>query len=318
MGKTSTAVSKTLPNNLPKKGFGHYLKRDIYLYLLLVLPVSYFILFKYVPMYGIVIAFKEYNIFQGVFASPWIGWDAFREVFKSDDFYRALKNTFLLNGFDMIFGFPAPIILAIIINEIKSVKYKRISQTMLYLPHFLSWVIIGGIALQIFAPNFGMIDTIIKSMGFETIPFLTEKWHWLATYTGIGIWQSAGWGMIIYLAAIIGIPSELYEAADVDGAGRLRKIWSITLPAIKPTIIILFILNIGKISMIGFDRPYILGNQLVKDFSDVISTYVYRVGLQSSRYNIATAVGLFQSIVGLVFLSVTNWIANKSGEQGIW
>ncbi len=318
MGKTSTAVSKTLPNNLPKKGFGHYLKRDIYLYLLLVLPVSYFILFKYVPMYGIVIAFKEYNIFQGVFASPWIGWDAFREVFKSDDFYRALKNTFLLNGFDMIFGFPAPIILAIIINEIKSVRYKRISQTMLYLPHFLSWVIIGGIALQIFAPNFGMIDTIIKSMGFETIPFLTEKWHWLATYTGIGIWQSAGWGMIIYLAAIIGIPSELYEAADVDGAGRLRKIWSITLPAIKPTIIILFILNIGKISMIGFDRPYILGNQLVKDFSDVISTYVYRVGLQSSRYNIATAVGLFQSIVGLVFLSVTNWIANKSGEQGIW
>ncbi len=318
MGKTSTAVSKALPNNLPKKGFGHYLKRDIYLYLLLVLPVAYFILFKYVPMYGIVIAFKEYNIFQGVFDSPWIGWDAFREVFKSDDFYRALKNTFLLNGFDMIFGFPAPIILAIIINEVKSVRYKRISQTMLYLPHFLSWVIIGGIALQIFAPNFGMIDTIVKGMGFKTIPFLTEKWHWLATYTGIGIWQSAGWGMIIYLAAITGIPSELYEAADVDGAGRLRKIWSITLPAIKPTIIILFILNIGKISMIGFDRPYILGNQQVKDFSDVISTYVYRVGLQSSRYNIATAVGLFQSIVGLVFLTVTNWIANKSGEQGIW
>ncbi len=318
MGKTNTAVSKALPNKLPKKGFGHYLKRDIYLYLLLVLPVAYFIIFKYVPMYGIVIAFKEYNIFEGVFASPWIGWDAFREVFKSDDFYRALKNTFLLNGFDMIFGFPAPIILAIIINEVRSVRYKRISQTMLYLPHFLSWVIIGGIALQIFAPNFGMIDTIIKSMGFKTIPFLTEKWHWLATYTGIGIWQSAGWGMIIYLAAITGIPAELYEAADVDGAGRLRKIWCITLPAIKPTIIILFILNIGKISMIGFDRPYILGNQQVKDFSDVISTYVYRVGLQSSRYNIATAVGLFQSIVGLVFLSVTNWLANKSGEQGIW
>ncbi|ACL74531.1 ABC transporter permease [Ruminiclostridium cellulolyticum] len=318
MGKNSTAVSKALPNKLPKKGFGHYFKRDIYLYLLLVLPVAYFIIFKYIPMYGIVIAFKEYNIFQGVLASPWIGWDAFREVFRSDDFFRALRNTFLLNGFDMIFGFPAPIILAIIINEVKSVRYKRISQTMLYLPHFLSWVIIGGIVLQIFAPNFGMIDTIVKDMGFKTIPFLTEKWHWLATYTGIGIWQSAGWSMIIYLAAISGIPAELYEAADVDGAGRLRKIWSITLPAIKSTIIILFILNIGKISMIGFDRPYILGNQQVKDFSDVISTYVYRVGLQSSRYNIATAVGLFQSIVGLVFLSVTNWIANKSGEQGIW
>ncbi len=301
-----------------KKPFTYYLNRDKYLYLLLILPVAYFIIFKYAPMYGIVIAFKEYNIFQGVFASPWIGLDAFKEVFRNDDFYRALRNTFLLNGFDLILGFPAPIILAIVINEIRSGWFKRVSQTMLYLPHFLSWVIIGGIVLQIFAPNFGIIDTLLKGIGIKSIPFLTEKWYWVVTYTGVGIWQSAGWGMIIYLAAITGIDAELYEAAEVDGAGRLRKIWSITLPCIKSTIIILFILNIGKISMISFDRPYIIGNPQVKDFSDVISTFVYRVGLQSSRYNIATAVGLFQSVVGLVFLSVTNYIANKSGEQGIW
>lgn len=301
-----------------KKPFTYYINRDKYLYLLLILPVAYFIIFKYAPMYGIVIAFKEYNIFQGVFASPWIGLDAFKEVFRNDDFFRALRNTFLLNGFDLIFGFPAPIILAIVINEIRSGWFKRISQTMLYLPHFLSWVIIGGIVLQIFAPNFGIIDTLLKGVGIKSIPFLTEKWHWVATYTGVGIWQSAGWGMIIYLAAITGIDAELYEAAEVDGASRLRKIWSITLPCIKSTIIILFILNVGKISMIGFDRPYIIGNPQVRDFSDVISTFVYRVGLQSSRYNIATAVGLFQSVVGLVFLSVTNYMANKSGEQGIW
>lgn len=301
-----------------KKGFTYYAKRDCFLYLLLVLPIAYFVIFKYIPMYGIVIAFKEYNIFAGINASEWIGLEAFNEIFRSQDFIRALRNTFLLNGLDLILGFPAPIILALIVNEIKGDKFKKISQTMLYLPHFLSWVIIGGIVLQIFAPGFGLIDTLLKSAGFKTIPFLTDNVPWIFTYCGVGIWQSAGWGMIMYLAAITGINGELYEAAEVDGAGRLRKIWSITLPCIKPTIVILFILNVGKISAIGFDRPYVIGNPEVRDFADVISTYVYRVGIQSTRYNIATAVGLFQSVVGLIFLSVTNFIANKSGEQGIW
>ena len=318
MDKANVVVSKAQTYIPRKKGFMFYIKRDKFLYLLLILPVAYFVIFKYLPMYGVVIAFKEYNIFLPVWESPWIGFDAFKEVFRTDDFWRALRNTFMLNGLDLVLGFPAPIILAIIINELKSKWFKRVSQTMLYLPHFLSWVIIGGMVLQIFAPNFGLIDNVIKSLGMESIPFLTEKWPWVATYTAVGIWQNAGWGMIIYLAAIAGINSELYEAAEVDGAGRLRRIWNITLPCIKGTIIILFILNIGRISMISFDRPFILGNASVKDFSDVISTYVYRVGLQSSRYNIATAVGLFQSLVGLVFLTVTNYIANKSGEEGIW
>ncbi len=303
---------------LKNKGIRYYIKRDCLLYLLLLMPVTYFVVFKYIPMSSIIIAFKEYNIFAGISASPWIGMEAFKEVFRSEDFYRALRNTFMLNGLDLILGFPAPIILAIIINEIRGNKFKKISQTMLYLPHFLSWVIIGGIVLQIFAPDFGMIDSLMKTFGLKSVPFLTEKWHWVFTYCGVGIWQSAGWGMIMYLAAITGINPELYEAAEVDGAGRLRRIWNITLPSIKATIIILFILNVGKISAIGFDRPYVIGNPQVRDFADVISTYVYRVGIQSTRYNIATAVGLFQSVVGLIFLSVTNYIANKSGEQGIW
>lgn len=317
MGEMKISISKALPS-VPRKGILFYLKRDFFLYVLLLLPVTYFIIFKYVPMYSIVIAFQDYNIFAGISGSDWVGLDVFKEIFRSKDFFRALRNTFLLNGLDLLLGFPAPILLALIINEIKFNSFKKISQTMLYLPHFLSWVIIGGIALQIFAPNYGLIDNVLKGLGIRSVPFLTENWHWVFTYVGIGIWQSVGWGMIMYLAAITGINPELYEAAEVDGASRLRRIWSITLPCIKSTIIILFILNVGKISAIGFDRPYVIGNASVRDFADVISTYVYRVGLRSSRYNLATAVGLFQSVVGLVFLSVTNYIANKSGEQGIW
>jgi len=319
MSEIATTTGTPTPSLAPKKkNLIYYLKKDWILYLMLLLPMVYFIIFKYIPMYGTIIAFKEYNPFQGVFKSEWIGFDAFKEIFGMSDFYKALKNTFMLNLFDLVMGFPAPIILAIIINEIKANWFKRTAQTLLYLPHFLSWVIIGGIVLQVFSPSTGIVPSLIKSMGFESIDFLTDKWNWLFTYVGVGIWQSAGWGMIIYLAAISGISPELYEAAEVDGAGRLRRIWHITLPALKPTIIVLLILNVGKIAMIGFDRPYIIGNAQVYDFSEVISTFVYKVGIQSYRYTIATAIGLFQSVVGMILIIITNFIARKSGEQGIW
>lgn len=298
-------------------GFFYYLKRDKWLYLLLLFPMTYFLVFKYAPLYGILIAFKDYNIFQGVAKSEWIGFAAFKELFAMKDFYRVLRNTLMLNGLDLILGFPAPIILAIILNEIRAVWFKKITQTLLYLPHFLSWVIIGGISYQIFSFN-GLINGILQSFGFATVPFLSESWHWLITYVGIGIWQNAGWGTIIYLAAITGINKELYEAAEVDGAGRLKRIWHITLPGIKPTVIILLILQIGRMVSIGFDRPYIIGNVLVQNFSDVISTFVYRVGLSAGDFTQATAIGLFQSVVCLIFLLSANYIAEKLGEQGIW
>lgn len=294
-----------------------YLKRYWQLYLLLLIPIAYFLLFKYCPMYGIIIAFKEYNIFQGVFKSPWVGLDVFKEVFRTQEFYTAFRNTFVLNFLDLLFSFPAPIILAIIINELKSKVYKRSIQTVLYLPHFLSWVIIAGMSFQLFASR-GIVNNIILKMGGEAIPFLTEKNDWLVVYLTSGVWQSMGWGTIIYLAAMAGINSELYEAAIVDGANRFRRIWHITLPGIKPTIVILLILALGKIPEIGFERPYSMGNAFVRDYSEVLSTYVYRVGLQSSRFNVATAVGLFQSIIGVTFLSLTNFIANKLGEEGVW
>lgn len=300
-----------------KLGFMYYLKRDIFLYILLLIPVIYFLVFKYAPMYGILIAFKDYNVFQGVTKSPWIGFDAFKELFKMKEFYRVLRNTVVLNGLDLIVSFPAPIILAVVLNELKSLWFKKVSQTLLYLPHFLSWVIVGGIAYQIFSSS-GLANTIVKFFGLNSVPFLSEKWHWVVTYVVIGVWQSVGWGTIIYLAAITGISRELYEAAEVDGATRIQRIWHITLPGLKPTIIILLILQLGRMVSIGFDRPYVIGNPLVKDFSDVISTFVYRVGLSSGNFTQATAVGLFQSVVSLIFLIVANFITEKVGEQGIW
>jgi putative aldouronate transport system permease protein len=303
---------------LAKRGPLFYLRRDAFLYGLLILPIAYFVIFKYVPMYGVTIAFKEFNIFKGVWGSPWIGFEAFREIFAMKEFYRALRNTFLLNGLDILVGFPVPIALAILLNELSARTFKRLAQTILYIPHFLSWVIIAGITLQVFAPTNGIINNLLRAAGMEPIPFLTSGPHWIATYIGIGIWQNMGWGSIIYLAAITGINPELYEAAEVDGAGRFRRIRHVTLPGIKSTIVILLILAVGRIAMIGFDRPFLIGNQMVFDQYDVISTFVYRVGLQSQRYTIATAVGLFQSVVGLAFLLATNAVAKRSGESGIW
>lgn len=305
-------------NRIINQGSLNYIKNNYILYLFLILPITYFIVFKYASMYGVLIAFKDYNIFKGIMESPWVGFDIFKKIFKMAEFQRALKNTIVLNMLDLIVGFPAPILLAIVLNEIKHKAFKRVSQTILYMPYFLSWVIVGGIALQVFAPQSGLINILLNNLGFKSIPFLTNTTHWIWTYVMIGVWHSVGWNTVIYLAAISGINSELYEAAVVDGAGRLRKIWHITLPGLRPTIVVLLILAMGRVMNVSFDRPFVLGNSLVYGVSDVISTFVYRIGLQSGQFNIATAVGLFQSIVGLIFMLITNFVAEKLGEQGIW
>ncbi len=300
-----------------KKGFSYYIKRDYLLYLMLVIPVAYILTFKYAPMYGIQIAFKNYNIFEGINSSPWNQYETFKQIFSSKQFFQVVRNTMVLNGLDLIVGFPAPIILAILLNELIWTRFKRASQTILYLPHFLSWVIIGGIVAQLFSPT-GMLNSLIVDMGGQTYPFLTDKYVWVVTYVFVGVWQNAGWGTILYLAAMTGIDHQLYEAAEADGAGRLRKIWHITLPGIRSTIVILLILQLGNIMAINFDRPFNIQNNLVMDFGDVISTYVYRVGIQSADFSLGTAVGLFQSVICMIFLLSSNFISRKLGEDGIW
>ncbi len=299
----------------------NYLKRYWTLYLLLVIPITYFFIFRYIPMTYIQIAFKKYSIVKSVWEMPWAdsnGFEYFIKAFSNADFLYALRNTITLNLLDLVVGFPAPIILALLLNELAFPKLKRLTQTVAYMPHFLSWIIISGIALQLFAPSTGLVNIMLNSLGFETIPFLNDPKHWIATYILLGVWQSVGWNSIIYLAALTGINPELYEAASIDGAGRLKKMWHVTLPGLRSTIIVLLIMNLGRILGSEFDRPYALKNALVDNVSNVISTFVYTNGIRGLQFSLTTAVGLFQSVVCVIFLIGANSLAKKFGERGIW
>lgn len=292
------------------------MKKKISLYTMLSIPMLYFIIFRYVPLGGLIVAFKKYNIFQGIWASPWIGMANFQSAFSNHEFWKALNNTLILNLGDLLINFPFPILLAILLNEVRWEKTKKLTQTVLYLPHFLSTVVVVGVVQQVFGPR-GFVNSVLGNMGLQTVNFLGTPNTWRAVYWGSGIWTGAGYGMIVYLAAIAGINVELYDAAYIDGAGRWKRIWHVTLPQIRPTIVTLLVMDVGKILSISFERPYLMGNILVQDAASVISTYVYSVGLQAGRYDFATAVGLFQSVVALALVLIANWIAKKLGEEGI-
>ena len=305
-----------------KRGsFGPYIKRYWQLYALLALPLLYLLVFKYAPMIYIQIAFKKYKLNMSVWEMPLAknhGFEYFIKAFGSKDFRLALRNTIKLNLLDLIVGFPAPIIFALILNELPFPKFKKTVQTIAYMPHFLSWVIISSLALQLFAPSEGLVNMVIERVTGESFPFLNYPDCWVGTYIGVGVWQSFGWNSIVYLAAIAGINQELYEAADVDGAGRFRKMWNITLPSIRPTIVVLLIMNLGNILGGGFDRPFAMSNNLVLRAAEVIATYVYKTGIKGLQFSLTTAVGLFQSVVGVFFLLMANWLSRKLGERGIW
>nr|WP_295682158.1 ABC transporter permease subunit [uncultured Lachnoclostridium sp.] len=309
MKKNSSKKQKVAVN---KKSF----KKNLPLYVMLFLPILYFVVFKYLPLIGVSVAFKDYNVFKGIWDSPWVGLKHFREVFKSHEFYEALKNTIVLNLGELLISFPIPIALAVLLNEMSNAKLKKTTQTIMYLPHFLSMVIIAGIVYQVFGAN-GIVNNVLSSFGIEAINFMGNSQKWRAIYWGSSVWMGAGYGMIVYLAALAGVNVELYDAAYADGANRWKRIWHVTLPQLKPTIIIMTIMNVGKILSISFERPFLLGNVLVDDVSNVISTYVYSVGLQAGRYDFATAVGLFQSVVALCMVLGANWFAKKMGEEGI-
>lgn len=299
------------------RGAAFYLRRDWELYVLLLIPLSFVLLFKYAPMSGLVLAFKDYKIARGFWGSEWVGFEVFAEIFGKHDFGRAVRNTLLLNTLDLVFSFTIPVLLAILLNEIKNVKFKRINQTLLYLPHFLSWIIIGAIAYQLLSESNGVINNLIAMMGGTRIPFLQEDYNWLVSYLAIGVWQSMGWGTIIYLASMSGINPELYEAATVDGAGRWRKVWNVTLPSIRPTIVTLLIMNLGRVMEGSFERIFALQNKATTEFTTTIPVLVYRWGIESGNFSRATALGLFQSVIGLALVLMADRVAKKLGEDGL-
>jgi len=295
-----------------------YLNRTWMLYLMLVLPTAFFVLFRYVPMAYIWMAFSDFNIFTPVFEAEFVGLAHFRNVFSQPRFFEAVRNTLYLNILELILGFPAPILLALLLNELKFRPFKRFTQTVLYMPHFLSWIVVYGMAVQLFAGNMGLVNDVLARFGFGPIHFLTNTTNWVRVYIGSGIWKGAGWGTIIYLAAIAGINQELYEAASVDGAGRFKKIINITIPCIMPTVVIILILNIGGMIGIELDRPWAFRNALVLERAEVLSTFVYQRGILSRDHSFATAVGLFQSVVNIVLLFGANFVAKRLGERGLF
>ena len=295
------------------------LKRDWQLYLLLLIPLILVFVFSYGAYPGLRMAFMDYKPAKGYAGSKWVGFGTFQKIFKDADFIRALRNSIVFNVSDLLVGFPMPIILALILNELRFQKFKKVSQTILYLPHFLSWAIIGSVALTMFKPSSGLVNIALMNAGIiqDGIPFLNEKWHWAFTYLLIGVWQGMGWGSILYLAAITGINGELYEAAMIDGANRWQRMWHITLPGIRSTIVTLLIMNLGRVMGSNLERLTALENTQVKDFQYQLAVYIYNKGLGTGKFSMATAVGLFQSLIGLFLVLISDRIAKKLGEEGL-
>ena len=295
-----------------------YVIRDKYLYLLLLPGIIAIFIFNYIPMYGVVIAFKEYNIFAGISKSPWVNFLQFERLFRNPDFVRIIINTLLISTYKLVWGFPAPIILAILLNELRNKHFKKITQTILYLPHFISWVIFAGLIVTFLNPTTGVVNDIISHYGGKKIDFLASKSMFRSILVITEVYKGVGWGTIVYLSAISGVDPNLYEAAVVDGATRFRQIWHITLPAIRSVIVILLILNLGNILNAGFQQVFLLYNPLVYEVGDIIDTFVYRKGLVDSNYSLAAAAGLFKNVIALILIVTTNYIVREFGEEGLW
>lgn len=289
-----------------------------WLYLLFLPGFLYFIIFKYIPMGGIAIAFQNFSPYMGFKESEWIGLYHFKNFFMGSDFKMLLTNTLGISLLNLLFYFPAPIILALFLNEIKNQKFKKVAQTFVYIPHFISFVIVATLTYQLFNINDGIINQIIKSLTGNTINFLGAPKYFKGVIVGQSIWKETGYGTIIFLAALSGVDTQLYEAAKVDGAGRWRLMWHITLPAIKGTIIIMLILRVGSILNTGYEQIFLMSNDLNATKAEVFDTYVYRRGIIQGQYSYSTAVGLFKSVVGMAMVLTSNWIAKKSGESGIY
>lgn len=295
-----------------------HLRNEWQIYVMLAPTIIWFIVFLYKPMYGLQIAFKDYSIFRGVANSPWVGFEHFHTLFGSDQFLRAVKNTFMISMLSLCFGFPMPIILALMFNEITNQVFKKTAQTIVYLPHFISTVIIAGIVITAFSPSAGIVNTFLEWLGFESIYFLIKPEWFRPIFIGSGIWQEAGFSSIVFLAAIAGVSPSLYESAVVDGASRWQMMWKITLPAILPTIIIMLIIRIGNLLEVGFELIILLYQPSTYSTGDVINTLIYRQGLQGAQYDLAAAAGLFNACVAFILVMTANTISKRYSRTSLW
>ena len=289
------------------------------LHLIMITPVlCWFLLFRYGPLYGVTLAFKEFRLLGGIMGSPWVGLDNFQRLFSSYNFWNVFRNTVTIAGLKFLFGFPAPIILALLLNELRPQKYKRVVQSLSYLPHFVSWVILTGIFMVILSPTRGPVNTLLKAMGGESIYFLGDPKYFQGTLVVTGIWKGVGWGSIVYLAALGGVNEELYDAARVDGCGRWGRIWHVTIPGIIPVVTIMLILSAGSLVEDDFDQIFNLLNDAVLNVGDVLGTFIYRQGVKNLDYGYATAVELFRNIISLVLVLSANYFSKRVNEYGLW
>ena len=289
-----------------------------YLYLMFLPVFLYYVIFRYAPMLGLSIAFKEYNAFLGFDRSPWVGFKFFRQFFNSIYLWRLVRNTLLINLYDLVFNFPAAIILALLLNEVQNRRFKKVTQTITYLPYFVSSVVIASMVVQFLSPSSGIVNNLIAALGGERQYFMTQPEAFRGIYTLMNLWKNIGWNSIIFLAAISGINGELYEACMVDGGGYIRRMWHITLPGIAGTIVVLIIMRLGHVMDAGYETILLLQNNANLETSDVIGTYVYRRGLKGGEYSYATAVGMFQSVIGFAMVIFANWLSRRYSETSLW
>lgn len=315
-------MKKHSAENVPKSVKWKKIKAGIWadrqLYLMLIPFLLFYALFVYKPMWGLQIAFKDYNIFKGMDGSPWAGIQNFKTIFGNPYFFRILRNTLLISIYSLIFSFPMPIILALLLNEVSKKSFKSVVQTCTYLPYFISTVVVAGMITNFLAPSNGIVNIIIEKLGMEKIYFLSKPEYFRTIFVTQGIWQGAGYSSIVYIAALGGIDMELYDAANVDGCGRWKQTLHVTLPGLLPTIVTMFIIAVGNILNVGYEKIILLYQPATYKTADVISTYVYRLGIEQANYGVSTAMGLFNSVVGFIFVFAANRLSNKVNGMGLW
>lgn len=312
------SVQPTISASKAKQELKKRIWRNKWLYVMIAPGLLYFIIFKYLPMYGLIISFQNYKPYQGIMGSEWVGLEHFKRLFTEPEFLNILMNTLILFALNIFIYFPIPIILALMLNELRINFFKRLFQTLVYLPHFMSWVIVVSISFVMVTMDGGIINDLLVYFGFEKINFLLNPDWFRPMYIIQVIWREAGWGTIIYLASIAAIDPGLYEAARMDGAGRFRQIWHITIPSIRGVVVTLFILKIGSVLDLGFEHVYLLLNSMNREVAEIIDTYVYTAGLRQGQFSYSTAIGFFKSIVGLIMVMTVNRISKKMGEEGVY